>query len=481
VPTRTGDRPEAPRIADPELLDRFSAHQLEALRRARSSGSPVVASVSSQLDSATDPTEAIVASRRPLEPWFAMENVDRQGAAVATLGCTLALHGAGRDRFGDLAASWRDLAAAAVADPPLGPPASGLAAFGGFAFAPEGGASPRWEGFAPGSMIVPELSLARLAGRTWITLNTIVCADDLTDDLLRRAEDRLSELRCASLPLLDPAPAGTYRVRSPIPPSHYEEAVSRAVQRIRAGELEKVVLARELEVDAPVGHDPAAIVGALRAGYPSCFVYAVATGRATFVGASPELLVRREGQRASTVSLAGSTRRSADPSVDDHLGEQLLHSAKDRLENEIVERRIMRALAPHAVWVTAAAEPVVVKVANIQHLAAPIRAQLASPLSAIELAGILHPTPAVGGEPDELSQRLIPALEGFDRGWYAGPLGWTDATGDGEFCVALRCAVLRGSAAACYAGCGIVSDSDPAAELAETEVKLGALLPLLAG
>jgi salicylate biosynthesis isochorismate synthase/menaquinone-specific isochorismate synthase len=266
-----------------------------------------------------------------------------------------------------------------------------------------------------------------------------------------------------------------------MPPSHYEEAVARAVQLIRSGKLEKIVLAREIEVTAPADHDPAAVISVLRDGFPSCYVYAVGRGESTFLGASPELLIRRDGQRASTVSLAGSTRRSADPAVDDHLGEQLLHSAKDRHENAIVARRIARALAPHAVWVTSAPEPVLVRVANIQHLGAPIRAQLASPISAIELAGILHPTPAVGGEPASVSEPMIPALEGFDRGWYAGPLGWTDSSGDGEFCVALRCALVRGRSAWCYAGCGIVADSDPAAELAETEVKLGALLPVLAG
>jgi isochorismate synthase EntC len=123
----------------------------------------------------------------------------------------------------------------------------------------------------------------------------------------------------------------------------------------------------------------------------------------------------------------------------------------------------------------------VIRVANIQHLAAPIRAQLHSPLSAIELAGLLHPTPAVGGEPRARALELIPALEGLDRGWYAGTVGWCDRAGDGEFSVALRCALLRGLVARCYAGGGIVKDSDPAAELAETEVKLQAILPILAG
>ena len=155
--------------------------------------------------------------------------------------------------------------------------------------------------------------------------------------------------------------------------------------------------------------------------------------------------MRRDGLRAATLALAGSTRRSADPAVDDHLGEQLLRSGKDREEQAIVTRRIVRALRPPRVWVAAPDEPALVKVANIQHLATPIRAQLARPVSAIELAGLLHPTPAVGGEPFAAAEPLIPALEGLDRGWYAGPVGWTDADEDGEFCVALRCALLRGA------------------------------------
>ena len=134
-----------------------------------------------------------------------------------------------------------------------------------------------------------------------------------------------------------------------------------------------------------------------------------------------------------------------------------------------------------SVWVAAADEPVLVKVQNVQHLATPIRAQLADPVPCVELAGRLHPTPAVGGEPRDDAYRLIPALEGLDRGWYLGPVGWVDSNGDGEFCVALRCALLRGPVARCFAGGGIVRDANPAAELAETEVKLAALLPLLAG
>ena len=154
--------------------------------------------------------------------------------------------------------------------------------------------------------------------------------------------------------------------------------------------------------------------------------------------------MRRDGQRAQTVALAGTTRRSADPAVDDHLGEQLVGSAKDREEQAIVARRIEQTLAPVSLWVAAADDPVLVKVHNVQHLATPIRAQLADPIPTVELAGLLLPTPAVGGEPREAALPLIPALEGLDRGWYAGAVGWTDLAEDGEFCVALRCALLRG-------------------------------------
>ena len=465
---------------DAAAWTRLERRLTEALRRARATGRPALVSVSAPVRRPVDPTAVIAASRRPGEHWFCFEQPERDGAAVAGLGCVIRLEAEGAGRFTTLAARWRTLAGGAFADDAAGPPGSGLTAMGGFAFDPSGGGSHAWSGFAPASLIVPEASLARRREQTWVTVNREVNADDTVPDILAAIDGRLQTLREQPLPLLDPAPVGAYDVASPMPPAHYEEAVRRAVARIAAGEFEKVVLAREVEVHAPVDHDPAAVFGLLREAFSSSFVYAVGRGDATFIGATPELLIRRDGQRATTVALAGSTRRSADPAVDDHLGEQLLRSTKDREENAIVARRIARTLRPVSVWVTPPPEPIVVKVANIQHLAAPIRAQLASSVDAIELAGRLHPTPAVGAEPADALQ-AIPALEGFDRGWYAGTVGWADASGDGEFCVALRCALVRGQVGRCYAGCGIVRDSDPAAELAETEVKLQVMLPALSG
>jgi isochorismate synthase len=456
-----------------------------AVGRARRKGELTLATISLPLATDVDPTQVICASRRQGEPWFVFEQPDRGRAALAGLGEALELRAAGPERFASVAERWRRLAANAIGDPAEDGDRGGPIAVGGFSFAPDGGGSPHWAGFEPASLVVPEVALSRRErdGRTTVrlTLAVLASADDLPDDLLARVLARVAELGDRPLPLLDPAPTGRFQVASTMPPEHFESAVARAGELIAAGRIEKIVLAREVQVHAPTAYDPAAVLGVLREEFPSCFTFCVGRGDAAFLAASPELLVRREGHRVSTLALAGSTRRSADPAVDAHLGEQLLRNQSYREEHAIVARRIERTLRPHAVWVAAATEPELVRIANIQHLATPIRAQLTSPMDALQLLGLMHPTPAVGGEPLADAAPLIPALEGLDRGWYSGPVGWTDATGDGEFCVALRCALLRGSVARCYAGNGIVRDSAPAAELAETEVKLQALLPLLVG
>ncbi len=485
--TDTG-RLENPFALSEQDRERMGARLDLALRRARRSGEPTLATSTVRLPGGVDPSAVACASRREGEPWFAFEQPDRGRTALAALGEAARLSGAGRDRFADVADRWRGLAAAAVGDPRDDPDRSGPVAVGGFAFAPQGGGSPAWEGFEPASLVVPEVAIRRAARAgeeeepdVRLTLAALMAPDDTVEDALVRLENRLGELCERPLPLLDPAPAGRYQVASAMPPEHYEAAVERATALIGEGRLEKIVLAREVQAHAPQTYDPAAMLGVLRDAFPACFCFCVGRGDATLIAASPELLVRREGHRVSTLALAGSTRRSADPAVDDHLGEQLLRDESYREEHAIVARRIERTLRDHAVWVAAAPEPELVKIANIQHLATPIRAQLAAPIDALELAGLMHPTPAVGGEPQDVATPLIPALEGLDRGWYAGPVGWTDATGDGEFCVALRCALLRGNVASCYAGNGIVRDSNPQVELAETEIKLQALLPLLAG
>jgi salicylate biosynthesis isochorismate synthase/menaquinone-specific isochorismate synthase len=441
---------------------------------------PVLAGVTVPVPASLDLSAVVLAARRADDRFFCFEQPDRGGFALAGLGTAALVSASGPSRFASVASEcrrWgeRTVFGDAAAEPaPFGP-----VWVGGFAFADEGGSSPEWSSLAPAQLVMPEVALARRGEEARMAVTVSVLPGEDVDAVMGQVDSRLASLRPASMPLLDPDPVEAARVASAAPAEHFASAVTRAVERIAAGELTKVVLAREVRVHAPDAIDPAPVYDGLRAGFPACFCYLVGTPELTFLGASPELLARREGQRVQTVALAGTRRRSADPSVDSHLGEQLMHSPKDREEQAIVTRRIKRALDPYSVWVTAADEPVLVKVLNVQHLATPIRAQLAEPLSAVEVAGLLHPTPAVGGEPRDKALPLIPALEGLDRGWYAGPIGWTDPFEDGEFCVALRCALLRGKVAHLYAGEGIVVDSDPAQELEANEAKLQALLPLL--
>ncbi|HYN52229.1 MAG TPA: isochorismate synthase [Thermoleophilaceae bacterium] len=466
-----------------EARERLALRIGRAIDWARRWPGPAVAAVTVAVRPELDLAAAVLAARRPDDRFFCFEQPDRDGFALAGLGQAALLEARGEERFAQIAALTRELGRRTLADDlardGTSPAAAGPVFVGGFAFAAAGGSTPEWSSLPPASLVLPQVALSRHRGEARLTVCAVVQADDDPDATLETLERRLTQLAPASMPLLDPDPVERTRVASAAPPAHYEHAVEQAVERIRRGELDKIVLAREVRAHAAAPHDPGAVFGALREAFPACYCWCVGTPEAAFVGASPELLVRRDGARLQSVALAGTTRRSADPSVDDHLGEQLLQSAKDRQEQAIVARRIERTLDPVSIWVTAASEPVLVKVQNVQHLATPIRAQLAEPLPTVELAGMLLPTPAVGGEPRERALPLIPALEGLDRGWYAGAVGWTDLAEDGEFCVALRCALLRGPVAHLYAGCGIVSDSVPAAELAETEVKLQALLPLL--
>jgi salicylate biosynthesis isochorismate synthase/menaquinone-specific isochorismate synthase len=447
----------------------------------RAAGSRRLVSITSRVDLA-DPGAAVFASRLASDRWFCWEQPDRDGFALAALGSAHEVVSRGPTRFADVAGEIAEIGRGALsAGLDAAPAGAGPVWTGGFAFAPDGGASSPWSSFPPALFVLPEVSILRVGGEAYLTLCAVTGGAEDAAAALERLRRRLASLREQPLAMLDPSPTAATTIASASPPGRYEAAVAAAVERIRAGELEKIVLAREVAVEAGSAHDPGALYGALRELFASCFCFCAGSPEAAFLGASPELLVRRRGAGVATVALAGSTRRSADPSVDDHLGEQLMRSEKDRTEHRIVARRIERKLSPRSVWVEAAPEPGVIKVANIQHLATSVHAQLADPLSAIELAGLLHPTPAVGGEPDREAQAAIAELEGMDRGWYAGPVGWMDAAEDGEFCVALRSALLRDRTAHLFAGAGVVAESDPAAELAETELKLEALLPLLAG
>jgi salicylate biosynthesis isochorismate synthase/menaquinone-specific isochorismate synthase len=471
-------RPERPLTLDAAAIERLEQRVHKAAGRAK--GDPILVSATSRVPRPRSLVDLLRGASVAGEPWALIEQPDRRHRGLLALGAatTLRIDPAAPRRLTDISGRWQRLASTALADAPGGIPGSGITLIGGMAFDPAGGDSSTWEGFGSGDLAVPAISIACLGDDATLTVTVEVRPGDDPRALLARAGLSTALLVPRSPDPADPFLAGP-DVRSVLAASHFTEAVSRAVDRIATGDFEKIVLAREIEVRSPEAWDVPDVLHRLAARFPACFIFGIGRGDGAMVGASPELLLRRDGQRVETVALAGSTRRSDDPSVDEHLAAELMASAKDRREHDLVVQRIRRTLEPHALWVTAADEPQIATVANVHHLATPIRAQLDGRARLLDLVDALHPTPAVGGEPSGAALRAIPELEGMDRGWYAAPIGWIDRAGDGEFFVGLRSGVLRGNRGRLFAGVGIVRDSDPTSELAETELKLGAVLSAL--
>jgi salicylate biosynthesis isochorismate synthase/menaquinone-specific isochorismate synthase len=337
-------------------------------------------------------------------------------------------------------------------------------AVGGFAYRPDREPGGAWSGFPALLFRVPALAVTRVRGRTYATA--------MTPDAEALLELTATAVRAQ--------PARKLQVTSVRNPVAWAAAVGSTSARLRAGEAEKVVLAREVLARGDGVVSAAMVARSLRAAYPSCFTYLITGADGTaFAGASPELLVRRSGDRAFAQPMAGSVARGATDAEDEQLARQLEDSAKDAVEHRIVSDFVVAALRPFARSVSARPAEVV-RFTNIQHLATSVNAELTHPAAgALELAAALHPTPAVGGWPRAAADKLIDELEGMERGWYAGAVGWIDGRGDGEFAVALRCGLLWEDGARLYAGVGVMPDSDPARELEETELKFKALLTAL--
>jgi len=267
-------------------------------------------------------------------------------------------------------------------------------------------------------------------------------------------------------------------------PDEYAAAVARATERIRSGELRKIVLARTMLVNAGRALDAKQLLWRLRAVDADCYAFAApqpnAVKGSVLVGASPELLLRRRGRLIEATPLAGSSQRFGDAGRDRASADRLFDSDKDREEHAVVVEDVRHVLDSFCEDLVHPHEPELLGTANVWHLATPFRGRLHDPsVTALELVAALHPTPAVCGSPRETAREALEHLEPIERGGYAGPVGWMDANGDGEWAIALRCAEITGSTARLYAGAGIVADSEPEAELDETERKFRALLDAL--
>jgi isochorismate synthase len=252
----------------------------------------------------------------------------------------------------------------------------------------------------------------------------------------------------------------------------WQARVAQAAAAVRAGTYEKLVMARAVQLQQPAAFDLVEALTRLQRDYADCAIFAFTKGGACFLGATPERLAQLQDGCLTTMSLAGSIRRGTTPAEDATLGETLLNSSKDRHEHAVVVRFIAEQLKPLMRDLQFESAPILLKLRNVQHLCTPISGQVRAGQTILDLVECLHPTPAVGGRPRKDALQFIRDVEGLDRGWYAAPVGWIDAAGEGEFVVALRSALVNGNVATLFAGCGIVGDSEPEREYLESSLKL---------
>jgi menaquinone-specific isochorismate synthase len=379
----------------------------------------------------------------------------RRGDGLVGWGRAAEIQTAGATRFADAAKWWSETTAHAVVRDEVDEPGTGLVCFGTFAFADEPGSS---------VLVVPEVIVGRRGDRTWLTT------------VSRGALDA-----AATVTLADPPrpPENLVFADGALNGEEWMGVVADAVARIGAGDLEKVVLARDLIATAERTLDVRWPLRRLAEDYPTCWTFHVDG----LFGASPEMLVRRERGLVTSRVLAGTIRRTGDDDRDLALAATLAHSSKDLEEHEYAVRSVADALDPHCSSMNVPEAPFVLHLPNVMHLATDVAGVVhdADTVSSLQLAEALHPSAAVGGTPTETASRLIAEIEGMDRGRYAGPVGWMDASGDGEWAIALRSATVEGSTVRLFAGCGIVADSDPEAELAEAQAKFVPVRDALSG
>jgi menaquinone-specific isochorismate synthase len=382
---------------------------------------------------------------------------------MAGLGTALRLEFFGADRMRAAATAWSEVVSRSSVIDPIAHPGTGLVAFGTFAFADDSS--------LPSVLIVPEVVIGRRDGRSWITRIRIL--DEPGDTAESSNPIAASDATAAGRsPMPQPTPFGDEYRLSLLPgrlkKDGYRDAVAQAVERIREHDLSKVVLARDLVGHLPLESDLRRALVELALGYPECWTFAVDG----LVGASPETLVRVDHGSVSARVLAGTVSRGTDAAADHDAAVALATSTKDQDEHRYAVESVIAALAPHSSGLAASDIPFTLKLPNLWHLATDVAGTLSDGSTSLDLIDALHPTAAVAGAPTVDAVALIHELEPFDRGRYAGPVGWVGADGDGEWAIALRCAqVEENGNLTAYAGCGIVADSEPDRELAETTMK----------
>jgi isochorismate synthase len=398
------------------------------------------------------------------------------GVALVGIGEAWAARQSHAARFGVVSVAWRMLLEGAVVDAAGAPRGAGPLLLGGFGFDDEPPESELWTGFEAGCMVLPALLLTTTRAGSWLTASMVVEPNGVPPAMIASS---LGETwaHVATAPVRPSGPSRQpLRVTARVPEaSAWRDSVARLAGAVGRGRLDKAVLSRQVSLRAASDIDLTAVLRRLEVSAPESTIFAVSRGPRTFVGATPERLVSLEGRELHTMAMAGSTPRGQTEDADEALAVALLDSDKEREEHAVVVTMLRQALRPVTDELTVPRTPTVVRFRHVQHLVTPVTGQLRDDDDVLTLVERLHPTPAVGGTPRDLALELIAEEEVHERGWYAGPLGWIDRRGDGEFVVALRSGLVHRDEAVLFAGCGIVADSDPEQEWDESATKLLAL------
>ena len=465
--------------ASPDALRAFLAQCQAAARRA---GRAQLVSISLTVD-ALDPLAVLESIFEPNEPHFYGER-PAIGSALAGAEIAVAFEARGPGRFFDVQRWIDETLENTIAVGDVAAPFGGPHFFAAFAFYDD--VAPN-EPFPAAYIFVPRWQVALAGTATTAAANLLVTPEGDLEPLVQRVWRAHGKFRRfdygADVGGMTSPRASTERGEG-TPPTwtssevgDYRRAVAAGLERIAAGELNKIVLARAQDVTADRPFHPLQMLNGLRQRFPDCYSFSFTCGRGpSFIGATPERLVRVSKNALETEALAGSIRRGATASEDAALAAALLRSEKDVREHRAVLDDIVARLAPLGLKPEFPSPPQVRRLANVQHLHTPIRATLPAAVRVLDVVAAMHPTPAVGGNPRQPALARIRELEGFPRGLYAGALGWVNSRGGGEFFVGIRSALVEASRARVYAGAGIVAGSTPEKEFAETELKFRAML-----
>ncbi len=353
--------------------------------------------------------------------------------------------------------------------------------FGGFSFRPDFITENTWAAFAPAYFVLPHYQLTQIGGETWLTINVQLGeGDELDADAIRAALTARYDALVGAHGSAPSSPNELTAINYPLSFDAWTDIIMDATERMKSGELQKVVLSRVCELRFADRVDIDSALDFLRQKYAGCYLFLFEPSpHLAFYGATPELLVQVEGREIETMALAGSIKRGATPADDDALAQELLDDPKNRQEHGYVANALRERLTPLTDALDIPSEPGIKRLSNIQHLYTPVHATLKTGTGVLPLVEALHPTPAMGGVPQAKAMDYIAAAEPVPRGWYASPIGWIDANMDGAFAVAIRSAISQNERVWLYAGAGIVADSVPQKEWDETALKFKPMLDAL--